>query len=188
MAIILSRHQWVNPLCCLRSGRDSIQHQRAMLMACLRAGQHCHDQQGFVCGQKYCLLLWPLSCHDANFVVNFIFCICHHWKPKVCHDANFVIIGNTTYTSGCCYGNLWCRQGWQSWYRDNSQVLVGRSWHSLVSIMTVIRVDDFVVLGSIRGSQIAKFMGPTWGPPGSCWPQMGPILAPWTLLSEVDNF
>ena len=25
---------------------------------------------------------------------------------------------------------------------------------------------------------IAKFMGPTWGPPGSCWPQLGPILAP----------
>ena len=32
-------------------------------------------------------------------------------------------------------------------------------------------------------SQIAKFMGPTWGPPGSCRPQMGPMMAPWTLLS-----
>ena len=31
-------------------------------------------------------------------------------------------------------------------------------------------------------SQIAKFMGPTWGPPGSFRPQMGPMLAPWTLL------
>ena len=31
--------------------------------------------------------------------------------------------------------------------------------------------------------QIAKLMGPTWGPPGSCRPQMGPMLAPWTLLS-----
>ena len=31
--------------------------------------------------------------------------------------------------------------------------------------------------------QIAKFMGPTWGPPGSCRPQMGPLLAPWILLS-----
>ena len=28
-----------------------------------------------------------------------------------------------------------------------------------------------------------KFMGPTWDPPGSCQPQMGPMLAPWTLLS-----
>ena len=34
-------------------------------------------------------------------------------------------------------------------------------------------------------SQIAKFMGPTKGAPGSCRPQMGPILAPWTLLSGV---
>ena len=31
--------------------------------------------------------------------------------------------------------------------------------------------------------QLAKFMGPTWGPPGSCWLLMGPTLAPWTLLS-----
>ena len=35
-------------------------------------------------------------------------------------------------------------------------------------------------------SQIAKFMGPTWGPPGSCRPQMGPMLAPWTLISGVS--
>ena len=26
-------------------------------------------------------------------------------------------------------------------------------------------------------------MGPTWVPPGPCRPQMGPMLAPWTLLS-----
>ena len=32
-------------------------------------------------------------------------------------------------------------------------------------------------------SQIARFIWPTWGPPGSCRPQMGPSLAPWTLLS-----
>ena len=35
----------------------------------------------------------------------------------------------------------------------------------------------------IMHSQIAKFMGPTWDPTGSCQPQMGPMLAPWTLLS-----
>ena len=33
--------------------------------------------------------------------------------------------------------------------------------------------------------QIAKSMGPTWGPSGSCRPQMGPMLAPWTLLSDI---
>ena len=35
--------------------------------------------------------------------------------------------------------------------------------------------------------QIAKFMGPTWGPHGACRPQMGPMLAPWTLLSGKLN-
>ena len=37
----------------------------------------------------------------------------------------------------------------------------------------------------LKTTQIAKFMGPTWGPPGSCRPQMGPMLAPWTLLSGL---
>ena len=36
---------------------------------------------------------------------------------------------------------------------------------------------------SLLTTQIAKFIGPKWGPPGSCRPQMGPMLAPWTLLS-----
>ena len=31
------------------------------------------------------------------------------------------------------------------------------------------------------------FMGPTWGPHGSCQPQMGPMLAPWTLLSGMTK-
>ena len=35
-------------------------------------------------------------------------------------------------------------------------------------------------------SQIAKFTGPTWGPTGSSWSQMGPMLAPWTLLSGLS--
>ena len=36
-------------------------------------------------------------------------------------------------------------------------------------------------------TQIAMFMGPTWGPPGSCRPQMCPMLAPWTLLSGIQT-
>ena len=32
-------------------------------------------------------------------------------------------------------------------------------------------------------TQITKFMGPTWGPPGPCRTQMSPMLAQWTLLS-----
>ena len=32
-------------------------------------------------------------------------------------------------------------------------------------------------------TQIARFMWPTWGPPGSSRPQICPMLAPWTLIS-----
>ena len=30
-------------------------------------------------------------------------------------------------------------------------------------------------------------MGPTWDPPGSCRPQMGPMLAPWTLNVHIGS-
>ena len=36
-------------------------------------------------------------------------------------------------------------------------------------------------------TQIARFVWPTWGPPGSCRPQVGPMLAPWTLLSGYHD-
>ena len=36
-------------------------------------------------------------------------------------------------------------------------------------------------------AQIARFMGPTWGPPESCRPQVGRKLAPWTLLSGKEH-
>ena len=40
----------------------------------------------------------------------------------------------------------------------------------------------------LNQAQIAKFMGPTWGPPGSCRPQVRPMLALWTLLSGEPCF
>ena len=39
-----------------------------------------------------------------------------------------------------------------------------------------------LIAGPREDSQRAKFMGPTWGPPGSCRPQMVPKLSLWTLL------
>ena len=34
-------------------------------------------------------------------------------------------------------------------------------------------------------SLVARFVGPTWGPSGADRTQVGPMLAPWTLLSGV---
>ena len=41
--------------------------------------------------------------------------------------------------------------------------------------------------GSKRAFLIARFMGPTWGPSGADRSQVGPMLAPWTLLSGLLN-
>ena len=57
----------------------------------------------------------------------------------------------------------------------------------------IIRYDIHFVLLTVRRSglqptsswpRLAKFMGPTLGPLWSCRPQMGPMLVPWTLLSD----
>ena len=37
-------------------------------------------------------------------------------------------------------------------------------------------------------SLIARIIGPTWGPSGADRTQVGPILAPWTLLSGMLSF
>ena len=47
------------------------------------------------------------------------------------------------------------------------------------------RMQVFHEILSVYVSQIANSMGPTRGPHRSCRPQMGPMLAPWTLLSGI---
>ena len=59
-----------------------------------------------------------------------------------------------------------------------------KSWH-LISLATQSLLNSLCYLIKKHQSsiQIAKFMGPTWGPPGTCRPKMGPMWSSWTLLS-----
>ena len=60
-------------------------------------------------------------------------------------------------------------------YRGTSIIMtVITHWHRCMSMCVWIEV-----------SQIARFMGPTWGPSGSCRPQIGLMLASWTSLSRM---
>ena len=52
-------------------------------------------------------------------------------------------------------------------------------------IISIVSYNISELCNSWTSSQIAKLMGPTWGPHGSCRPQMGPMLAPWNLLSRL---
>ena len=47
-------------------------------------------------------------------------------------------------------------------------------------------LSEPALCGFVGTSEIARFMRLTWGSPGPCRPQMGPTLAPWTLLSRFQ--
>ena len=65
---------------------------------------------------------------------------------------------------------------WHIWYT------IWPEWHSGPILYYVSWAKTF------RDSKFhGANMGPTWGPPGSRRPQMGPMLAPWTLLSGLPS-
>ena len=56
-----------------------------------------------------------------------------------------------------------------------------------VSFMRIFQKMEHIIMATHctgNTTQRARFVWPTWGPPGSCRPQEGPMLAPWTLLSR----
>ena len=90
---------------------------------------------------------------------------------------------------------------WLSWILWDVIIhLSNLSWSICTAFMTsaFIKISLMVLpLGTIsisekhktqKATQIAKFIGPTRGPPGSCRPQMDPMLAPWTLLSVYLHY
>ena len=58
----------------------------------------------------------------------------------------------------------------------------------MMSLILQIQLKDDNVRVILRihygkATLIARFMGPAWGPSGASWTHVGPMLAPWTLLS-----
>ena len=77
------------------------------------------------------------------------------------------------------------RVTWQVWH-------VSEMIHKLIIesrlILHLPRINTHFSWCRSSCTQISKFMGPTWGPPRSCRSQMGPMLAPWTLVSGYPLF
>ena len=78
----------------------------------------------------------------------------------------------------CSSSGRWVNSSWPDAFTHLSPHLTHHPSHLELIYQTPSRII----------SQLAKFMGPTWGPTGSCRPQMGPMLAPWTLLSGLPSF
>ena len=53
-------------------------------------------------------------------------------------------------------------------------------------ILKALPCHDLIM--DLSHTLIARFMGPTWGPSGADRTQVGPMLAPWTLLSGYRNY
>ena len=79
--------------------------------------------------------------------------------------------------------------GWE-WITNFSLQFTGHVMTSIPGIKLIHISKEgpcaFSSSGYTQTSQITKFIGPTWGSPGSCRPQMGPMLSPWTLLSGMS--
>ena len=89
-------------------------------------------------------------------------------KPNCRHINDIIVISFT----GSCHRDILCSL-WRQF----------RQHHDISVACMLLNNMQPEHIRNVTATQIAKFMGPTWGPPGSCRPQMSPMLAPWTLLS-----
>ena len=71
--------------------------------------------------------------------------------------------------------NPWLLSPWSSTKSKSSLSRVSLNW--------ILEVLISVLCRHAISTQIVRFMGPMWGPPGADRTQVGPMLAPWTLLS-----
>ena len=71
---------------------------------------------------------------------------------------------------------------------DNYLIIFAHKfWFSPYIIFAFKHVLKFNKCVAAVITQIANFMGPTWGLTESCRPQVSPTLAPWTLLSGKNR-
>ena len=107
------------------------------------------------------------------------------WIP-VNHDLHIINYSDFLPEDSCqtintCWLDWRCSAHWLWvvfwWYYPNTQ--------SEVKNERQLSQRQQLDISLFRWSQIARFMGPTWDPPGADRTQVGPMLAPWILLSEV---
>ena len=65
----------------------------------------------------------------------------------------------------------------------SSTMYIEQGIEFLLQLKLKLTVQEIPNINNMNTTQIARFLRPTWGPPRSCRPQMGPMLTPWTLLS-----
>ena len=70
-----------------------------------------------------------------------------------------------------------------AWHAGHAQYLPQNPYMGKIIVIPILYIRFYTSLKKSITTQIVRFMGPTCGPPGTCRPQMGPMMTPWTLLS-----
>ena len=93
-------------------------------------------------------------------------------KPSICSLCTYT---STFYWQECHWYDYHSISGYRMDIDKLYRYKTTTKHSSARATCTLYYMPRFITL-NIK-SQIAKFMGPTWGPPGSCRPQAGPMLA-----------
>ena len=76
----------------------------------------------------------------------------------------------------------------KGWYSAAKKKDVGTLIFPTSFVRTVSMTSaKWMLYCPVRHTLISRFMGPTWGPSGADRTQLGPMLAPWNLLSGYTS-
>ena len=118
---------------------------------------------------------WPVYNQvnsTCSFLSHAVCRYCRGCKRRLRRNPTRELSWRQLFVNGgtkACYDNLWCHQ----WRKSELRFCFRYTY----------QVHHIVFSFSHCTTLIARFMGPTWGPSGSDRTQVGPMLAPWTLLS-----
>ena len=123
----------------------------------------------YVCANYTCvdLIFAKNSLQFMQYVLKMLDCEIWAYAIYLIHQALLTCIPWSSFMS--CF----------SW----DQIIITYFYTHEKSTLTVWKKNKYCKFHKKCIFQITQFMRPTWGSPGSCRPQMGPMLAPRTLLS-----
>ena len=136
--------------------------------------------------------VWNFLCWQNIWLKKTIYVILYEWviyvglydiihAPTSCCYQTLVLIHKTHIHTPLGLGTL------TSVNMGVADAPVPTQWHGrnllLISFAIKWRFSSLQYMQC--KSLIARFMGPTWGPPGADNTQVGLMLAPWTLLSGI---
>ena len=127
----------------------------------------------------------------------FIYFYSSHPFRTFCTSISVVFVLQTNQETEWKQHDLWSSPGFSSEVVKLCDCGLGRivssgsqlflEFHSDGSVQETGFYAKYMVIGPGKSTLIARFMGPSWGPSGADRTQVGPMLAPSTLLSGITS-